>query len=1413
MKNCHRYAARALCSVAGMLFAASAFAADADVTGLVPTIWWDFETKPGASGLPGANKGSASISFTSEGTATYQAGFTNGWAVDTSKFTPYSGAGSFSTKGNPFTLSLVMTLGTKENGITLNLRTTAGDLIIRRGAEAGSLVIGLGPQKAASTKFLNATFADGDTAFHLVSIVAEQSGTSLYVDGNLVTNTTEFTLWSESGCASQMQFGSHLDGTKTGEAKYGGCIDDLRIHDAALTPVQMEAIAVEYGIVVPEGHIAVRASGEPTVGKNTFSTDWSLAIAPDDSAEAGLVYGTDAALSAPTTNALGTALSAGDYTASLAGLNPGTTYWWKIVASNGVNWAETPIASFRTLDEVNPTTFVKRIPITVSGYTGESTLTNFPVLVTLADNAPSGFNYADCATDGADIRFAAADGTILSHEIDTWNANGESFVWVGIPALTNGTTFTMYYGSDAPGATASANLWSLAGYAGVWHLTDGHDSTANGLDGTIVSGISGATDSKLGGALDFANTRMSVGTTPNSVLANGFSIEAWCYPRNRSTKAIFGKNTAMSVRIEDSSIRVTTPSVLDHDPANCSIAANEWFHLGLTFLPNPSTDGTGTIANQYKVYRDGVQKASLGASRIPNLTSNDEMWIGGNKWSEQSFNGICDEFRLSYFIRSADWIKAVYDTTASPTIFAERGAVEQANPDAPRIDVTAATVSHSDATFSVTLSNVSSETVVSVFFGPDFSTLTELTLGTLSADGTLTGTATGLGAATYVWYARATTTVAGVAYAIKSGRKDFTVTYAKEPSSSYKHFTATISYAGTAIAGVPVPIRISETAIEGFHYADVTETGFEFVDADGNILPWELDTWDTEGESVVWVKVPSYCEGAAITARYGATFANLRPAASDVWSAYTGVWHLGDLDASASTYGSYPNSTAVSGIDGEKAEASVADEKGVLGKSVMISQSTSKQGEGYQLGGVFVPDAGAGSPLDLGDTFAISGWFKHKDFDYYWDKIFGKRKKASNQESPNGAFAIEIGNNGSGHNVTACGAASTSTKLNFKTSLKNSWSHIAFVYEGKSCRVYQNGSLIGTSAIVEVTNNNAPLCFGNLTGGYGNGTGDAAWAGWIDEVRLADGVLSAEYLAAEYDAVTNIVAFGSVVSVEMGDPRISAPVIERQQDGSFLVMAEISENEPMSGSVKCVVGGMEFAMTTSDASLPATYSAVVTGLPDGTYRATVRAQAEGGSVVARESTAVFYAGALVVTKVVDAEEATLSPGTFRISRADVDPTELPAISFDVVFSGPGLSAIVEPTITSLTIPAGAASVDISVTPIYTTEVDADVALTLSVSGAFVGTPSSGSITIVNSPYDPSVRYVATTGDDANHGGTPASPKKTIGAAVESLAPVFPSSATIRIRRAFLCRTPSMPAITIKAYASSGSTMQARLSRT
>ncbi len=247
--------------LAGALVALPARAADADATGLVPTVWLDFESQSVASGYGAENKGSAKISFSNEGTKTYQAGADGGYAVDTSKYTPYSGESTFSTAGQAFTVSAVMTLGTKTNGITLNLRTSSADLIVRRGADEGSLVVGYGSRAAVSTKFLSASFADGDAAYHLVSIVGRPDGTELYVDGTLAASSTEFTPLSSSGAVTQMQFGSHLGGLKTDEVKGGGCIDDLRVHAAALTSAQMTAIAVEYGLVSPPDMLEV--SGSP----------------------------------------------------------------------------------------------------------------------------------------------------------------------------------------------------------------------------------------------------------------------------------------------------------------------------------------------------------------------------------------------------------------------------------------------------------------------------------------------------------------------------------------------------------------------------------------------------------------------------------------------------------------------------------------------------------------------------------------------------------------------------------------------------------------------------------------------------------------------------------------------------------------------------------------------------------------------------------------------------------------------------------------------------------------------------------------------------------------------------------------------------------------------------------------------
>ena len=107
-----------------------------------------------------------------------------------------------------------------------------------------------------------------------------------------------------------------------------------------------------------------------------------------------------------------------------------------------------------------------------SGYTGTETLTDFQALIRL-DDGRYGFKYADCADQaaGTDMWFSsdAAGNNVLEREIDTWNPDGSSYIWVKIPSLAAGTEITMHWG-DATKAQAAANTAVWTGYAGVWHM-------------------------------------------------------------------------------------------------------------------------------------------------------------------------------------------------------------------------------------------------------------------------------------------------------------------------------------------------------------------------------------------------------------------------------------------------------------------------------------------------------------------------------------------------------------------------------------------------------------------------------------------------------------------------------------------------------------------------------------------------------------------------------------------------------------------------------------------------------------------------------------------------------------------------------------------------------------------------------
>ena len=246
-----------------------------------------------------------------------------------------------------------------------------------------------------------------------------------------------------------------------------------------------------------------------------------------------------------------------------------------------------------------------------------------------------------------------------------------------------------------------------------------------------------------------------------------------------------------------------------------------------------------------------------------------------------------------------------------------------------------------------------------------------------------------------------------------------------------------------------------------------------------------------------------------------------------------------------------------------------------------------------------------------------------------------------------------------------------------------------------------------------------------------------------------------------------------------GLPVLGTPAVSRGGSGAFSVSVAVSSNAP--ASVVCIDRGDTYPMATAGAGLPATYSAVLSGLAAGTHLPSVRALASNGTPVSATCPHAFHVGPLAVAAVSNADTGALAPGVFRVSRADADPTGLPALSFDVAFSGAGLAAVVPPGVSSATIPAGASSVDISVTPVSAEGQHEALDLVMAVSGAYVGQASSATMQVVHTDSDATVRYVAQDGSDANDGTSPLQPKLTIANAVESLVAIARTrTCTVRV---------------------------------
>ena len=381
-------------------------------------------------------------------------------------------------------------------------------------------------------------------------------------------------------------------------------------------------------------------------------------------------------------------------------------------------------------------------------------------------------------------------------------------------------------------------------------------------------------------------------------------------------------------------------------------------------------------------------------------------------------------------------------------------------------------------------------------------------------------------AASADWIAAEYATVADDAFVSAGTVKESGPPTPEVPFDFTRKVTFTVNYDGAdGVSAVPVPIRLSAGSPEGFSYRECAPDGSDirFADATGKAIPFEVDTWDPSGESLIWVKAPAVTRGTTFSMFYKGSSGVLNDPHA-VWSDYTGVWHLNRLGADATPFsqGVYSNSTATVGIDGHLSTNSIPGEAGRFGKAFKVNDSPGWKQGNFNEGGVWVEDAGENSPLDPAGVFTISGWFKHEDWNFNYGHIFFKRLKPDNTDTPDGSFAIQLGSNSWDNHIDARGSSSTRVRATTEFSLKNVWVYLSFVYNGKHCTIYVNGAPANSYAyMTAVTDNDAPLVFGNNVAIANGQTGDCAWSGLIDEVRYLDVAKSADWIAAEYAAMAD----------------------------------------------------------------------------------------------------------------------------------------------------------------------------------------------------------------------------------------------------------------------------------------------------
>jgi hypothetical protein len=308
---------------------------------------------------------------------------------------------------------------------------------------------------------------------------------------------------------------------------------------------------------------------------------------------------------------------------------------------------------------------------------------------------------------------------------------------------------------------------------------------------------------------------------------------------------------------------------------------------------------------------------------------------------------------------------------------------------------------------------------------------------------------------------------------------------------------------GEVLTDFPVMVRLDQLRIP-FSQTSPSGADLRFVDDDGNtVLPHEIDRWTPDGESFVWVRVPTIdaTDTDHIWLYYGNQAATNVQNAAEVWNGFIGVYHLSPSPNIPTQFAD--SAGANPGIWNDQPGTIVP---GQINDAIKL--------DGFQFVDLGENNNVAANPgqARTAEAWVNTSQMQYQAVVYEEGQCVGWHLGTNTAGEYRGTFVTDA-------TTPLCYDGVTEYSITMKASLAT-WHYVSLVVDrpGLEMRLFVDGTLASSLAI-----NNTDTADGNgvFRIGSDHDGGIGSFIGSIDEVRVSSTARSAGWIAAQYKSMTD----------------------------------------------------------------------------------------------------------------------------------------------------------------------------------------------------------------------------------------------------------------------------------------------------